>query len=208
MGSLPVVIAIGVKHFLRRQEDTRMIRCKFSNPLIPVCTDSKACHTYIQPDHSPNSHSTIQVLTLPPNRQFHYLWPHVNCIRTTLFAARAASPSSTMSSSLIRPFPRLSTLQKLTFRSIALPRSVRSQPKRTYADYPKPPTPSGPSVERGTVWAPKTRIAVGIVFIGTLIYSMVDIHRSTGSTEYVLMRLSLQKNRPSSMGAPSRRGIL
>lgn len=40
------------------------------------------------------------------------------------------------------------------------------------------PNPSGPSDPRGRpqgpgVWAPKTRIAIGVVFVGALIYSMV-----------------------------------
>ena len=78
-------------------------------------------------------------------------------------------------SSLIRPSLRLSSLHKVTFRSNILPQAIRSQSRRSYADYPKPPKPPGPGIERGTVWAPKTRIAVGIVFIGTLIYSMVHL---------------------------------
>jgi coproporphyrinogen III oxidase len=37
----------------------------------------------------------------------------------------------------------------------------------------KPPVPPGGGVGKNTVVAPKTRIAVGVVFIGALIYSMV-----------------------------------
>ncbi|OQN99989.1 hypothetical protein B0A48_14194 [Cryoendolithus antarcticus] len=45
--------------------------------------------------------------------------------------------------------------------------------RRCYADGPgRPPVPSG-LPERATVFAPKTRIAVGVVFISALIYSMV-----------------------------------
>lgn len=37
----------------------------------------------------------------------------------------------------------------------------------------RPPTPPGGGVGKNTVVAPKTRLAVGVVFIGALIYSMV-----------------------------------
>jgi hypothetical protein len=49
-------------------------------------------------------------------------------------------------------------------------RSSQYTPSRAFANGPKPPRPDEPP--RG-VWAPKTRIAVGIVFIGAMIYSMV-----------------------------------
>jgi coproporphyrinogen III oxidase len=69
-------------------------------------------------------------------------------------------------SSFIRPSLRFSSVPKFTPR---IPQHIRS--RRTFADYPKPPDPSK-EVRRGVV-APKTRIAVGIVFIGAMIYSMV-----------------------------------
>lgn len=113
-------------------------------------------------------------------------------------------------SSLIRPSLRLSSLQKITRKSIALRRPIQSQPRRAYADYPKPPKPPGFGGERSTVWAPKTRIAVGIVFIGTLIYSMVTdepskldgptqserdtlMKRESGVTEHSPMRLQFEE---------------
>lgn len=40
-------------------------------------------------------------------------------------------------------------------------------------DYKKPPNPSGD--QNKYVWAPKTRLAVGVVFIGALVYSMVPL---------------------------------
>lgn len=43
----------------------------------------------------------------------------------------------------------------------------------------RPPVPPGGGVGKNTVVAPKTRLAVGVVFIGALIYSMVwDDHNS------------------------------
>lgn len=54
-------------------------------------------------------------------------------------------------------------------------RPIPLHPRRTFADYQKPPRPDS---GRPTVWAPKTRIAVGIVFIGALIYNMVWSVRS------------------------------
>jgi coproporphyrinogen III oxidase len=37
----------------------------------------------------------------------------------------------------------------------------------------RPPVPPGAGAGKTTVLAPKTRLAVGVVFIGALIYSMV-----------------------------------
>jgi hypothetical protein len=37
----------------------------------------------------------------------------------------------------------------------------------------RPPVPPGGGAGKTTVLAPKTRLAVGVVFIGALIYSMV-----------------------------------
>jgi hypothetical protein len=37
----------------------------------------------------------------------------------------------------------------------------------------RPPVPPGRGAGKNTVVAPKTRLAVGVVFIGALIYSMV-----------------------------------
>jgi coproporphyrinogen III oxidase len=69
-------------------------------------------------------------------------------------------------SSSIRPCLRFSSLPKFTPR---IPQHIRS--RRAFVDYPKRPDPSK-QARRGVV-APKTRIAVGIVFIGAMIYSMV-----------------------------------
>ncbi|KAG9243149.1 coproporphyrinogen iii oxidase-like protein [Calycina marina] len=75
--------------------------------------------------------------------------------------------------SFTRPSAWFSTFQKLRLRSSPLPQSTKAQ-LRNYANYPKPPWPPiRGGLERNTVWAPKTRIAVGIVFIGAIIYSMI-----------------------------------
>lgn len=46
---------------------------------------------------------------------------------------------------------------------------------RTYATGPRPDSRNPGRPTPIHVWAPKTRIAVGILFCGTLIYSMVDL---------------------------------
>jgi len=75
--------------------------------------------------------------------------------------------------STIRPSLRLSALATSTPRQCR-PISRISQCRRAYSDLPKPPNPNNPNNEppKG-VWMPKTRIAVGVVFIGAMIYSMV-----------------------------------
>ncbi|CAK4029940.1 Oxygen-dependent coproporphyrinogen-III oxidase [Lecanosticta acicola] len=49
----------------------------------------------------------------------------------------------------------------------------RAHQRRNISDGSRPPYPPG-RYQKNTVWMPKTRIAVGIVFIGALIYSMVN----------------------------------
>src|SRR5271163_915034 len=66
----------------------------------------------------------------------------------------------------LRPCLRPSSLPKFRPR---IQQHIRS---RAFVDAPKPRRPNEPP--KG-VWAPKTRIAVGIVFIGALIYSMVAL---------------------------------
>nr|OQO24792.1 hypothetical protein B0A51_09417 [Rachicladosporium sp. CCFEE 5018] len=88
--------------------------------------------------------------------------------------------SSSMSS--IRPLALEAAVRQCTrsrpspaFRN-ALHRRQAPKPqpqRRCYSDGPgRPPVPSG-LPQRTTVFAPKTRIAVGVVFISALIYSMV-----------------------------------
>lgn len=78
----------------------------------------------------------------------------------------------------IRP-PLLDAALKTCTRSHRTPACrnalrIRAAPsaRRCISDGSRPPTPPG-RYEKNTVWMPKTRIAVGIVFCGTLIYSMV-----------------------------------
>ncbi|OWP00872.1 coproporphyrinogen iii oxidase [Marssonina coronariae] len=72
-----------------------------------------------------------------------------------------------MASTLRRQCMRLSRMPKIR------PRFSQSIPsRRSFADYPKPPI-SRPKEPRRGVMFPKTRIAVGIVFIGAMVYSMV-----------------------------------
>ena len=66
--------------------------------------------------------------------------------------------------------PHFRQIWRLSSLSKARPRILLSIRARAFADRPKFPRPDEPP--RG-VWAPKTRIAVGIVFIGAMIYSMV-----------------------------------
>lgn len=88
-------------------------------------------------------------------------WPHQLLQRS--------SPFTRMST--IRPSVRC--LSKLRARPARSPLTI-SQFRRHYADLPKPPNPDRPgTVPPKGVWAPKTRLAFGIVFIGALIYSMV-----------------------------------
>ncbi|PMD38998.1 coproporphyrinogen iii oxidase-like protein [Hyaloscypha variabilis F] len=109
-------------------------------------------------------------------------------------------------SSSIRPCLRFSSLPKFAPR---IPHHIRS--RRAFADYPKPPNPSKEARrERRGVVAPKTRIAVGIVFIGAMIYSMAtdeptkadaltlaekdsQTKRESGVTENSPMRLRMEE---------------
>ena len=98
---------------------------------------------------------------------------------------------------------RMSTV-RLSFRSLSRLRarparqSIQiSQYRRGYADLPKPPNPNRPgnNPPKG-VWAPKTRLAFGIVVIGALIYSMVFLTYSSYLLNADHMH-RLQKNPPS-----------
>ncbi|KAH8593655.1 coproporphyrinogen iii oxidase-like protein [Bisporella sp. PMI_857] len=76
-------------------------------------------------------------------------------------------------SSLFRPSLRLAQFQKIRPRSKYISQSLRPQ-RRHIGDQPsgKPPRPESRGAGRTTVWAPKTRLAVGVVFITVLIYNM------------------------------------
>ncbi|KAF7868326.1 hypothetical protein EAF04_004858 [Stromatinia cepivora] len=86
-------------------------------------------------------------------------------------------------------------------------RSIPSYPRRTFAGHQKPARPGS---GRPTVWAPKTRIALGIVFISALIYNMATeepakldaptiaerdtlTKRESGVTENSPMRLRMEE---------------
>ncbi|KAF7899075.1 uncharacterized protein EAF01_008288 [Botrytis porri] len=98
---------------------------------------------------------------------------------------------------------RFSSLGRTSFSRQSLP----LYPRRTFADHQKPPRPGS---GRPTVWAPKTRIAVGVVFIGALIYNMATeepakldaptiaerdtlAKRESGVTENSPMRLRMEE---------------
>ncbi|KAF2168086.1 hypothetical protein M409DRAFT_65619 [Zasmidium cellare ATCC 36951] len=55
----------------------------------------------------------------------------------------------------------------------ALQQRIRSSQTRCISGGTRPSAPAG-GLQKTEVWAPKTRIAVGFVFIGSLIYSMVN----------------------------------
>ncbi|APA05984.1 hypothetical protein sscle_01g007540 [Sclerotinia sclerotiorum 1980 UF-70] len=98
---------------------------------------------------------------------------------------------------------RFSSLGRTSFFT----RPIASYPRRTFAGHQKPPRPGS---GRPTVWAPKTRIAVGIVFITALIYNMATeepakldaptiaerdtlTKRESGVTENSPMRLRMEE---------------
>src|ERR1700759_5086891 len=61
------------------------------------------------------------------------------------------------------------------------PRHALSRSQRRWmSDGGKPPPPFG-AQEKTKIYAPKTRIAVGVVFIGALIYSMATGNNDTPS---------------------------
>ncbi|CAD6443340.1 1e0a8fef-4486-4b5b-830a-92b234409e63 [Sclerotinia trifoliorum] len=98
---------------------------------------------------------------------------------------------------------RFSSLGRTSFSTRPMP----SYARRTFAGHQNPPRPG---TGRPTVWAPKTRIAVGIVFIGALIYNMATeepakldaptiaerdtlTKRESGVTENSPMRLRMEE---------------
>lgn len=64
-------------------------------------------------------------------------------------------------------------LQRSPALRSALQQRIRASQTRCISGGPRPSAPGG-GLQKTEVWAPKTRIAVGIVFIGSLIYSMVS----------------------------------
>lgn len=83
-------------------------------------------------------------------------------------------PTATMNAN---PFPRCLAASKRGITSQiehATPRIRQSsfRPRaRWYSERPEPGRP--PQLQKNRVVAPKTRIAIGVIFCGTLIYSMV-----------------------------------
>jgi hypothetical protein len=96
----------------------------------------------------------------------------VSCLLYDSGPARAAVEAafSFIMSSIIRPCLRISSVPKTKQRPIRIP--LHAQPRRAFADRRKPPNPLGEGSR--TVWAPKTRLALGVVFIGAMVYSMVN----------------------------------
>ncbi|KAL3418676.1 coproporphyrinogen iii oxidase [Phlyctema vagabunda] len=78
---------------------------------------------------------------------------------------------------------------QVKLRPNRLPVSIQS--RQAYSDYKKPPNPY--QQRHKGVYAPRTRIAVGIVFIGTLIYSMVTDKPTQLDSPSIAQRDSLMK---------------
>jgi coproporphyrinogen III oxidase len=101
----------------------------------------------------------------------------------------------------IRPCLRSKSLSKI--KPISNHLSWPAHSRRAFADYFKAPKPGGRNREppRG-VWAPKTRIAVGVVFIGAMIYSMVP-PTSPGNSRWGYIDIFQVTEEPAKLDAPS-----
>lgn len=95
-------------------------------------------------------------------------------INTTMNLIRPPTVDAALQACTRRPLSAVyrSALQRKTIPSSTIRR-------RWISDGSRPPMPPG-ATQKTTVVAPKTRMAVGVVFIGALIYSMVSLinHRA------------------------------